>query len=202
MRADPSFHCNARNSLLAGGGAECHANKIPRSGCWATEEGAAQPVAKGGAGALQERELGAVGLRQDVRASVFTENCKVQVAQRTAGRRNTLQVGAGRAGKAGSRIRWKGATGGLEAGWQAGRHQQLAAEHKAGVGQVKVAPHGLAGSPLKGCGESGTGVRPRDQSGVNMPQSAMRTFLQICTVLAFGLSEQHFNQLISKEFHA
>ena len=46
--ADPSFHCNARNSLLAGGGAECHANKIPRSGCWATEEGAAQPVAKGG----------------------------------------------------------------------------------------------------------------------------------------------------------
>ena len=93
--ADPSFHCNARNSLLAGGGAECHANKIPRSGCWATEEGAAQPVAKGGAGALQERELGAVGLRQDVRASVFTENCKVQVAQRTAGRRNTLQVGAG-----------------------------------------------------------------------------------------------------------
>ena len=117
--ADPSFHCNARNSLLAGGGAECHANKIPRSGCWATEEGAAQPVAKGGAGALQERELGAVGLRQDVRASVFTENCKVQVAQRTPGRRNTLQVGAGRAGKAGSRIRRKGATGGLEAGWQA-----------------------------------------------------------------------------------
>ena len=48
--ADPSFHCNARNSLLAGGGAECHANKIPRSGCWATEEGAAQPVAKGGHG--------------------------------------------------------------------------------------------------------------------------------------------------------
>ena len=36
--ADPSFHCNARNSLLAGGGAECHANKIPRSGCWATEQ--------------------------------------------------------------------------------------------------------------------------------------------------------------------
>ena len=154
---------------------------------------------------MQERELGAVGLRQDVRASVFTENCKVQVAQRTAGLRNTLQVGAGRAGragKAGSRIRRKGATGGLEAGWQAGRHQQLAAEHKAGVGQVKVAPHGLAGSPLKGCGESGTGVRPRDQSGVNMPQSAMRTFLQICTVLAFGLSEQHFSQLISKLFHA
>ena len=88
-------------------------------GRWATEEGAAQPVAKGGAGALQERELGAVGLRQDVRASVFTENCKVQVAQRTPGRRNTLQVGAGRAGKAGSRIRRKGATGGLEAGWQA-----------------------------------------------------------------------------------
>ena len=51
------------------------------------------------AGALQERELGAVGLRQDVRASVFTENCKVQVAQRTTGRRNTLQVGAGRAGQ-------------------------------------------------------------------------------------------------------
>ena len=154
---------------------------------------------------MQERELGAVGLRQDVRASVFTENCKVQVAQRTAGLRNTLQVGAGRAGragKAGSRIRRKGATGGLEAGWQAGRHQQLAAEHKAGVGQVKVAPHGLAGSPLKGCGESGTGVRPRDQSGVNMPQSAMGTFLQICTVLAFGLSEQHFSQLISKLFHA
>ena len=118
-------------------------------GRWATEEGAAQPVAKGGgAGALQERELGAVGLRQDVRASVFTENCKVQVAQRRTGRRNTLQVGAG---KAGSRIRRKGATGGLEAGWQAGRHQQLAAEHKAGVGQVKVAPHGLASSPLKGC---------------------------------------------------
>ena len=68
---------------------------------------------------MQERELGAVGLRQDVRASVFTENCKVQVAQRTARRRNTLQVGAGRAGRAGSRIRRKGATGGLEAGWQA-----------------------------------------------------------------------------------
>ena len=49
----------------------------------------------GMAGALQERELGAVGLWQDVRASVFTENCKVQVAQRTARRRNTLQVGAG-----------------------------------------------------------------------------------------------------------
>ena len=198
MRADPSFHCNARNSLLAGGGAECHANKIPRSGCWATEEGAAQPVAKGGAGALQERELGAVGLRQDVRASVFTENCKVQVAQRTPGRRNTLQVGAGRAGRA------QGYVGrAQQGGWrQAGRLQQLAAEHKAGVGQVKVAPHGLAGSPLKGCGESGTGVRPRDQSGVNMPQSAMRTFLQICTVLAFGSSEQHFFQLISKLFHA
>ena len=152
----------------------------------------------GMAGALQERELGAVGLRQDVRASVFTENCKVQVAQRTARRRNTLQVGAGRAGRA------QGYVGrAQQGGWrQAGRHQQLAAEHKAGVGQVKVAPHGLAGSPLKGCGESGTGVRPRDQSGVNMPQSAMRTFLQICTVLAFGLSEQHFYQLISKLFHA
>ena len=49
---------------------------------------------------MQERELGAVGLRQDVRASVFTENCKVQVAQRTPGRRNTLQVGAGRARRA------------------------------------------------------------------------------------------------------
>ena len=167
-------------------------------GRWATEEGAAQPVAKGGAGALQERELGAVGLRQDVRASVFTENCKVQVAQRTPDLRNTLHVGAGRARRA------QGYVGrAQQGGWrQAGRHQQLAAEHKAGVGQVKVAPHGLAGSPLKGCGESGTGVRPRDQSGVNMPQSAMRTFLHICTVLAFGLSEQHFSQLISKLFHA
>ena len=96
---------------------------------------------------MQERELGAVGLRQDVRASVFTENCKVQVAQRTPDLRNTLQVGAGRARRA------QGYVGrAQQGGWrQAGRHQQLAAEHKAGVGQVKVAPHGLAGSPLKGC---------------------------------------------------